>query len=112
MKFGLLPLDLPSAHPLFADTLWQQPPGRLQLDDSNLALAKTDLNNQAAFCAYVEDEMEQQQCAWLAGGYGENRTIYRKSEVFDGAEARSLHLGIDFWTTAHTSVYVPLAGRL
>ncbi|MFN3528999.1 MAG: peptidoglycan DD-metalloendopeptidase family protein [Bacteroidia bacterium] len=107
-----MPFALPAAYPLFVDALWQQPPGQLQLDDSNLALAKIDLNNQAAFCAYVENEMKQQKCDWLAGGYGENRTIYRKSEVFDGQEARSLHLGVDFWMAAQNPVYAPVAGRL
>ncbi|MBO9684502.1 MAG: peptidoglycan DD-metalloendopeptidase family protein, partial [Flavisolibacter sp.] len=47
------------------------------------------------------------------GGYGEHRTIYRRSKVFDsadGGEARRLHLGIDIWGKPYTKVMAPLDG--
>ena len=50
----------------------------------------------------------------FAGGYGEDRAIY-DGPVFaakPGEEARTLHLGIDIFAPADTSVFAPLSGRL
>lgn len=44
------------------------------------------------------------------GKYNENRIIYRQSENFQGLEARSIHLGIDIWAEAGTSVFCPIDG--
>lgn len=48
----------------------------------------------------------------LAGGYDEERAIY-SGPVFtapDGAEPRTIHLGIDIFEAAGTPVFAPLAG--
>jgi len=48
----------------------------------------------------------------LAGGYDEERAIY-SGPVFaapDGAELRTIHLGIDIFEAAGTPVFAPLAG--
>jgi peptidoglycan LD-endopeptidase LytH len=50
------------------------------------------------------------------GGYNEHRTVYSRSNVFDGAnfdeEPRRLHLGIDIWGNAGTKVFAPLNGTV
>ena len=44
-----------------------------------------------------------------AGGYLEDRIIYRRSKHFgSGDEPRSIHLGIDIWMAAGTSIWAPL----
>jgi murein DD-endopeptidase MepM/ murein hydrolase activator NlpD len=48
------------------------------------------------------------------GGYDEERAIY-SGPVFTpaaGAEARTIHLGIDIFTVAGTPVFAPLEGRI
>ena len=50
----------------------------------------------------------------LVGGYDEERAIY-SGPVFaapDGAEARTIHLGIDIFEAAGTPVFAPLNGRV
>ena len=47
------------------------------------------------------------------GGYNEFRPLYGGSKVFDDhQEPRRLHLGIDIWGAAGTSVYAPMGGMV
>jgi murein DD-endopeptidase MepM/ murein hydrolase activator NlpD len=48
----------------------------------------------------------------LAGGYGELRSIYGKSDLFSGEEPRRFHLGVDIWGDAGTPVYAFLGGMI
>lgn len=65
-----------------------------------------DLNDHAAFAAAV-DRLRGDAPA-LIGGYGEDRDVYAAGEIFGGGEVRSVHLGIDVWTTAGTELCAPL----
>lgn len=82
----------------------------LDLTAQNTALASVDLIDTAQFSRFLFDE-------WLrgrigAGGYGENRVIYRRSEHYQGEEPRSVHLGIDLWVPAGTPVCAPAEGQI
>ena len=61
---------------------------------------------------YLEDN-EAEICF---GGYGEVRPFYTSDayqvEGNSGAQWRTVHLGIDFWTKAGTPVFAPLAGTI
>jgi murein DD-endopeptidase MepM/ murein hydrolase activator NlpD len=50
------------------------------------------------------------------GGYGELRTVYGMSNVFDaaqeGEEPRRFHIGMDIWGKAGTPVFAPLGGMV
>lgn len=46
------------------------------------------------------------------GGYLEPRVIYQRSAHFSGEHARSIHLGLDVWTSPGTAIHAPLAGRI
>ena len=73
-------------------------------------LADTNL-----FIKYINAKLSDAAAKYGIGGYGENRTLYRRSKVFDvpdGAAPRSLHLGIDIWGKPHTKVIAPLNGIL
>ena len=50
----------------------------------------------------------------LVGGYDEERAIYSGPvfETPDGAEPRTIHLGIDLFEAAGTPVFAPLCGRV
>lgn len=82
------------------------------LTASNEALTPELLRSESAFCNYISESMAQAGAVLGIGAYAEDRVIYRKSEVFSGVEARSLHLGIDLWAPAGTPVYAPLDGTL
>ncbi len=62
---------------------------------------------------YVKKTLATNNAKIAVGGYGERRMIYANSEHFtDETNPRCIHLGIDFWTKAHTPIYAPLAGKI
>ena len=46
------------------------------------------------------------------GGYLENRSVYRDTELFQGDAERSIHIGVDVFMPAGTVVHVPLDGEV
>jgi murein DD-endopeptidase MepM/ murein hydrolase activator NlpD len=75
-------------------------------------LREEDIADTSRFSSYVTNKLIDKSCRYGIGGYGENRVLYRRSNLFDGTEARSIHLGIDIWGMAGTPVYVPLGGMI
>jgi len=65
-----------------------------------------------SFAEWVNDTLLSQNASYGIGGYNEDRVLYRRSELFGGEEARSIHLGIDIWGPAGTPVYAPLGGMV
>jgi peptidoglycan LD-endopeptidase LytH len=86
----------------------------LDLSDHNPRLQGFDPADTAAFSRWVDQERRRAGAVFAAGGYGENRGLYRLSRHFDGggggAGARTLHLGIDLWLEAGTAVHAVLPG--
>jgi murein DD-endopeptidase MepM/ murein hydrolase activator NlpD len=86
----------------------------LDLSDANPRLRDVDPLDAQAFAAWVERQVRDAGADYAAGGYGENRTLYRMSPVFaqpDG-EVRSVHLGVDLWLPAGSSVHAVLDGTV
>lgn len=81
---------------------------------ANTSLTADDVADTAKFNAWVNAELAKSGCRYGIGGYMEHRTLYARSELFDtaGQEPRRLHLGVDIWAPAGTSVYAPLAGKI
>ena len=76
---------------------------------SNKKLASVDLDNAKEFINYIDSALKRKGCRFGAGGYGENRIIYRRSNLFkNDTEPRSVHLAIDLWMPVKTPVYSPL----
>ena len=84
----------------------------LDFTANNPDLATLDLTDTALFARYVSGKLREAGAVVGVGGYAENRVIYRNSGHFtpSGEEARTLHLGIDFWAEAGTSVFAPVDG--
>lgn len=82
---------------------------RLDFTAANTLLQQTDLVDTATFNEAVNQMLKAQNATIGVGGYFEDRSIYRRSSHFDtAAESRNLHLGIDVWMEAGTSVHTPL----
>lgn len=105
--------ELPACSPLPFD-LNTETVLALDLGENNSALMSFDPGDTPAFSAFISNAMQRHGARYAAGGYGENRTLYQMSPVFRSADAepRTLHLGIDLWLTAGTTVHAVLPGRV
>jgi len=85
----------------------------LDFSEQNEELSAEILNNTDLFIHYICSRLQEAGARYGIGGYGEHRTIYSRSHVFDakdGAEPRRLHLGIDIWGRPYTKVMAPMNG--
>ncbi len=80
--------------------------------DSNTELAAETIADTDLFSVYVNQQLEKNEATYGVGGYKENRKLYRRSGMFDGEEARSIHLGVDVWGPAATPIYAALSGTV
>lgn len=80
--------------------------------DSNTKLTAATVADTDLFSAYIEEQLGSNGARFGIGGYKENRKLYRRSGMFDGEEARSIHLGVDVWGPAGTPVYAALDGTV
>lgn len=88
----------------------------------DLSVSSLDLGNNdrfleiGPFTRTVERLLEDQQADFGVGGYGEVRPFYTTDayQVMgnEGAQWRTVHLGLDVWGPAHTPVFAPLAGTV
>lgn len=85
----------------------------LDFTERNTELTPEILNNTDLYTVYINNKLAEAGARYGIGGYGEHRTIYSRSRVFDtaaGEEPRRLHLGTDIWGAPYTRVMTPLDG--
>ena len=80
--------------------------------DSNTELSTETIADTALFSDYVNNTLKSAGARFGVGGYKENRKLYRRSGMFDGEEARSIHLGVDVWGPDGTPIYAALDGMV
>jgi murein DD-endopeptidase MepM/ murein hydrolase activator NlpD len=72
------------------------------------------LTDTKKFITQINHELQGANARYGIGGYGEHRSVYSRSKVFDppvpGEEPRRLHLGTDIWGKPHTAVMAPMEG--
>lgn len=73
-----------------------------------------DLTDAKLFEEFVEDHLEKNNAKVAYGGYLEKRNLYRRSETFKDniSEERNIHIGLDLWIKAGTSVLSALDGKI
>jgi murein DD-endopeptidase MepM/ murein hydrolase activator NlpD len=98
-------------HRLFSEPLTVSNSVALDLSAKNVELTPSIFSDIPAFCDYINSKLGGKIGY---GGYLEHRVIYSPFENFatSAADFRNIHLGMDFWTTAGTPVYAPLAGEV
>lgn len=78
---------------------------------ANENIQKVDLTNTDDFSKYVFNQIPKGKIG--IGGWLEDRIVYSRSEHFQSSvDARTIHLGLDFWVSAGTSVQAPKDGRV
>jgi peptidoglycan LD-endopeptidase LytH len=85
----------------------------LDFTNNNTELTGEILKDTSVFTKYINSKLATSGAKYGIGGYGEHRTIYSRSNVFNaknGEEPRRLHLGIDIWGRPYTKVMAPLNG--
>ncbi|WP_234462565.1 peptidoglycan DD-metalloendopeptidase family protein [Adhaeribacter terrigena] len=83
---------------------------KLDFSQANALLTTEALQQTETFDKLVNQMLQEKEAVAGIGGYLENRIIYRRSNLFEETEPRSMHLGIDIWTAGGTSVFAPLPG--
>ncbi len=88
----------------------------LDFTNNNRELNNSTLNDIDLFSNYIRDKLDNTGALYGIGGYGEHRTIYSRSNLFDSEteaeEPRRLHLGTDIWGKANTKIMAPLEGTV
>ena len=84
----------------------------LDLSKNNTLLSDIDLNSETDFTDFVFNQINKAGKQVGIGGYAEERSLYSRSDLFEGEEARTIHLGIDIWAIAGTQVFAPLDGKV
>ena len=66
------------------------------------------------FEEFVEDHLAENNAEVAFGGYLEKRNLYRRSENFknENIDERNIHIGLDLWIKAGTSVLSALDGKI
>lgn len=85
---------------------------RFDFTAANQEIDEAIFKDTATFSNYINHKLQTSGAKFGIGGYNESRTLYRRSELFNGDEPRTIHLGVDIWGAAGTSVYTPLGGSV
>ncbi|HTS43805.1 MAG TPA: peptidoglycan DD-metalloendopeptidase family protein [Puia sp.] len=94
--------------------------------EKNTDLSAGQISDTESFSIYINSKLKAAGSKYGIGGYNEHRTLYARSRHFDialsnpaspiqaelGTEPRRLHLGVDIWGPAGTSIMAPWDGIL
>lgn len=86
---------------------------KIDLSASNKDLLKIDVSSSQEWEKYIDAYLLNRNKKVAYGGYLEKRNIYKRSDYFNNSNVdRNIHLGIDFWAPAETSVHAVLNGTI
>ncbi len=80
-----------------------------ETDELNL-----DLTDAEKFEVFVENHLSKNNAKVAFGGYLEKRNLYKRSATFnsENTDERNIHIGLDLWIKAGTSVLSALVGKI
>ncbi|HEY0091717.1 MAG TPA: peptidoglycan DD-metalloendopeptidase family protein [Flavobacterium sp.] len=63
---------------------------------------------------YLDKYKKENSCRAPFGGYNERRNLYKNSSIFNNSDEdeRDIHIGVDIWMKAGTSVFAALEGKV
>lgn len=99
------------AAPMFAPEILRGRFAPLDLSVENPRIGGFDLFAQSDLREFVENELRRMKADYGYGGYRERRAWYRRNPSFtEHGRERDIHIGVDVWVPAGTSVHAPVAG--
>lgn len=86
----------------------------LDLSATNTDKIGLNLLDANKFEEFVEKHLSENKAKVAYGGYLEKRNLYKRSENFnqENVEERNIHIGLDLWIKAGTSVLSALDGKI
>ena len=87
----------------------------IDLSNNNKALHAIDVSSSSEFDTYITQTLKKHNKRVAYGGYIEQRDIYNRSTHFNQNNVvteRNIHLGLDIWIDAGTSVLAALNGEI
>jgi murein DD-endopeptidase MepM/ murein hydrolase activator NlpD len=86
----------------------------LDLSSSTTDILQLDLTNAEVFENFIETHLSNHHAKVAFGGYLETRNLYKRSTVFKNeiSDERNIHIGLDLWIKAGTSVLAALDGKI
>jgi murein DD-endopeptidase MepM/ murein hydrolase activator NlpD len=86
----------------------------LDLSATHTDQINLDLTNAAIFEEFIENHLSNNKAKVAFGGYLETRNLYRRSTVFKNeiTDERNIHIGLDLWIKAGTSILAALDGKI
>jgi murein DD-endopeptidase MepM/ murein hydrolase activator NlpD len=86
----------------------------LDLSASNTDELNLNLTDAIIFENYIENHLSEKKAKVAYGGYMERRNLYRRSSVFKNeiTDERNIHIGLDLWIKAGTTVLAALDGKV
>ncbi|MBT8321673.1 MAG: peptidoglycan DD-metalloendopeptidase family protein [Eudoraea sp.] len=83
----------------------------IDLSVSNKSLSTINITDPEGCEGYINQFLQEKGGQVAYGGYLEVRNLYTdKPTFYDGKNQRNIHLGVDFWAKAGTSVITPMDG--
>ena len=95
--------------PLFDPALTRRNTVYMKLSDANNTFEGL---NETEIDAAVFKRIDDSGAIAGVGGYLENRSVYRDTELFQGDEERCVHIGVDVFMPAGTPIFAPLDGEV
>jgi len=102
----------PNFHPVVTFNPLKEKLIQFDFTSGNTELRNADISDTNIFSEYINGKLKSTGAKYGIGGYNEDRTLYRRSRLFDGDEDRTIHLGMDIWGPAGTPVYAALGGMV
>lgn len=86
----------------------------IDLSVSNSEIRKFNISQPDICQNYIDKILESRSARIAYGGYLEKRNLYQAYGSFqqETEAPRNIHLGVDFWASAGTSVLTPVTGKV
>jgi murein DD-endopeptidase MepM/ murein hydrolase activator NlpD len=108
-------LKMLKPHPVIDASITKKHYTPLDLSIHNTELKTVNVSSSDDLEQFIWNFMKAHKAKVAYGGYLEPRGIYQRSDYFNQANAeteRNIHIGLDLWIEAGTTIYSPLNGTI